>query len=115
MAAIVRNQPLVSNRGGKILHKCNLTMENFKEMVGSMSVAIDQIQRFAINTIRTLAMDAVQKANSGHPGTPMAITPLAYLLYTETMLHNLRQLQWPDRDRLVLSACHSSMVLYSLL
>ena len=60
-------------------------------------------------------MDAVQKANSGHPGTPMALAPLAYVLYTRTLRHNPRDPQWPDRDRFVLSCGHASMLLYSTL
>lgn len=68
-----------------------------------------------INTIRTLAMDAVQKANSGHPGTPMALAPLAYLLWTRHLRHNPQNPRWPNRDRFVLSAGHASMLLYSLL
>jgi transketolase len=74
--------------------------------------ALDQL---SINTIRTLSMDAVQKANSGHPGTPMALAPLAYLLYTRIMRHNPGDPEWPDRDRFVLSAGHASMLLYSML
>ena len=73
------------------------------------------IDQLSINTIRTLSMDAVQKANSGHPGTPMANAPLAYLLYTEIMRHNPRDPDWPDRDRFILSAGHASMLLYSSL
>ncbi len=73
------------------------------------------IEQLCINTIRTLSMDAVQKANSGHPGTPMACAPLAYLLYTEVMRHNPRDPHWPNRDRFVLSAGHASMLLYSSL
>ena len=61
------------------------------------------IDALAINTIRTLAMDAVQKANSGHPGTPMALAPLAYVLYTQVMRHNPANPHWPNRDRFVLS------------
>src|ERR687886_2560029 len=68
-----------------------------------------------VNTIRTLAMDAVQAANSGHPGTPMALAPLAYVLYTRVMRHAPRHPDWPNRDRFVLSAGHASMLLYSLL
>ncbi|MDQ6842147.1 MAG: transketolase, partial [Actinomycetota bacterium] len=60
-------------------------------------------------------MDAVQKANSGHPGTPMALAPVAYLLYARVMHHNPRDPQWPDRDRFVLSCGHASMLLYSTL
>jgi transketolase len=68
-----------------------------------------------IDTIRTLSMDAVQKANSGHPGTPMALAPVAYTLFTRTMRHNPHDEHWPDRDRFVLSAGHASMLLYSTL
>jgi transketolase len=68
-----------------------------------------------INTIRTLAMDAVQKANSGHPGTPMALAPLAYTIWTRHLRHNPRDTHWIDRDRFILSAGHASMLLYSLL
>jgi len=68
-----------------------------------------------VNTIRTLAMDAVQKANSGHPGTPMSLAPLAYVLYTRHLRHNPRHPEWPDRDRFVLSAGHASMLLYATL
>src|SRR3954468_12401120 len=74
-----------------------------------------QIDELSINTIRTLSMDAVQKANSGHPGAPMALAPLAYLLYTRVMKHNPEDADWFDRDRFVLSAGHASMLLYSIL
>src|SRR3954468_4237693 len=73
------------------------------------------IDRLSIDTIRTLSMDAVQKANSGHPGMPMAMAPAAYLLYTRFMRHNPKNPTWPDRDRFVLSAGHGSMLLYSVL
>ena len=72
-------------------------------------------ERLAIDTIRTLSMDAVQKANSGHPGTPMALAPVAYLLYTRVMRHSPEHPDWPARDRFVLSAGHASMLLYSIL
>ena len=68
-----------------------------------------------INTIRTLAMDAVQKAESGHPGTPMALAPLGYRLYTRHLRHNPADPRWPDRDRFVLSVGHASMLQYALL
>jgi transketolase len=74
--------------------------------------ALDEL---CINTIRTLSMDAVQKANSGHPGTPMALAPVAYLLYTRVMRHSPEHPDWPARDRFVLSAGHASMLLYSIL
>jgi transketolase len=69
----------------------------------------------SINTIRTLSMDAVQKAESGHPGTPMALAPLAYSLYTKHMKHDPSNPKWFDRDRFVLSAGHASMLQYSVL
>ena len=69
----------------------------------------------AINVIRGLAMDAVQKANSGHPGTPMALAPLAHVLWTRVMRYDATDPEWPDRDRFVLSAGHASMLLYAML
>jgi transketolase len=75
----------------------------------------NELDQLCINTIRTLSMDAVQAANSGHPGTPMALAPLAYLLWTRHLKHNPSDPDWVDRDRFVLSAGHASMLLYSLL
>jgi transketolase len=69
----------------------------------------------SIDTVRALAMDAVQRANSGHPGTPMALAPLAYIIYTKFLRHNPENPLWPDRDRFVLSAGHASMLQYALL
>jgi transketolase len=74
-----------------------------------------ELETLAINTIRTLSMDAVQKANSGHPGAPMGAAPMAFVLWTRFLRHAPRQPDWPDRDRFVLSAGHASMLLYSLL
>jgi transketolase len=74
-----------------------------------------QLDELCVNTIRTLAMDAVEKAKSGHPGAPMALAPLAYVLYTRVMRHSPEQPEWFDRDRFVLSAGHASMLLYSVL
>lgn len=74
--------------------------------------AIDQL---CINTIRTLSMDAIQKANSGHPGAPMGLAPAGYVLWTRIMNHNPKNPGWLDRDRFVLSGGHASMLLYSLL
>ena len=73
------------------------------------------LDELCINTVRALAMDAVQKAESGHPGAPMALAPLAYLLYTRHLKHNPADPEWPDRDRLVLSNGHASMLLYASL
>ncbi|MDP9368084.1 MAG: transketolase [Chloroflexota bacterium] len=81
-----------------------------------MAVAADQsLETLAINTIRTLAIDAVQAANSGHPGLPLGAAPMADVLWTEYLKHNPRDPHWPDRDRFVLSAGHGSMLLYALL
>ncbi len=76
------------------------------------AVALDQL---CINTIRTLAIDAVQKAKSGHPGLPLGAAPMAYVLWQSHLRHNPRDPLWPDRDRFVLSAGHGSMLLYCLL
>jgi transketolase len=78
-------------------------------------VANSDIEQLSIDTIRTLSMDAVQQANAGHPGTAMALAPLAYLLYTEVMHHNPANPQWPDRDRFILSAGHACILQYSTL
>jgi transketolase len=77
--------------------------------------AAKSLDQLCINTVRTLAMDAVQKADSGHPGTPMALAPLCYLLWTRHLRHNPANPAWPGRDRFVLSCGHASMLLYSLL
>ncbi|HEX4203797.1 MAG TPA: transketolase [Ktedonobacteraceae bacterium] len=73
------------------------------------------LEQLCINTIRTLAMDGVQKANSGHPGTAMALAPLTYLLWTRFMHYNPKNPAWLNRDRFVLSAGHASMLQYSML
>jgi transketolase len=78
----------------------------------SEQAALDQL---SINTIRTLAIDAVQKANSGHPGTPMDAAPTAYCLWQRFLRYDPEDPRWPNRDRFVLSAGHASMLLYSLL
>src|SRR3954468_18731900 len=82
-----------------------------------MAVATEKttLDELCVNTIRTLSMDAVQKANSGHPGTPMALAPLAYVLFTRVMRHSPTHPRWPDRDRFVLSCGHASMLLYASL
>jgi transketolase len=73
------------------------------------------VEQLSINTIRTLTVDAVQAAQSGHPGAPLALAPAAYVLYTRVMKHNPADPKWPDRDRFVLSAGHASMLLYACL
>jgi transketolase len=78
-------------------------------------VANSEIEQRSIDTIRTLAMDSVQQANAGHPGTAMALAPLAYLLYREVMRHSPASPHWPDRDRFVLSAGHACILQYATL
>ena len=79
----------------------------------SRSTTIDH--RLAVDTIRTLAIDGVQQANSGHPGAPMGAAPMAYVVWTRFLRHAPSRPDWPDRDRFVLSAGHASMLLYALL
>ena len=80
-----------------------------------MTLATETLDQLAIDTIRTLSIDGVQKANSGHPGAPMGAAPMAYTLWTRFLRHAPTRPDWPDRDRFVLSAGHASMLLYSLL
>jgi len=77
--------------------------------------AAEDLDRLCIDTVRTLSMDAVQKADSGHPGTPMALAPAAYVLWTRFLRYDPKDPSWPDRDRFVLSCGHASMLLYSVL
>ena len=76
------------------------------------TAALDQL---CVNTIRTLSIDAVQKANSGHPGAPMGLAPVAYVLWDRFLRHSPSNPRWPNRDRVLLSAGHASMLLYSML
>jgi transketolase len=78
-------------------------------------VTSKQLDTLSINTIRTLAMDAVQQANSGHPGAPMALAPVAYSLWQQFLRYDPEDPVWPNRDRFILSAGHASMLLYALL
>ncbi|MBT3311695.1 MAG: transketolase [Desulfobacterales bacterium] len=80
-----------------------------------MSETRSKIDEQCINTIRTLSIDAIQKANSGHPGAPMGLAPAAYVLWTQYLKHNPKNPDWFNRDRFVLSGGHASMLLYSLL
>ena len=80
-----------------------------------MPIHSKQLDELAINTIRFLSVDAVQKANAGHPGMPMACAPIVYVLYSKYMKHNPASPKWLNRDRFILSAGHGSMLLYSIL
>src|SRR5579864_6299849 len=81
----------------------------------SLHNAVTPMEMLCINTIRTLSMDAVQAANSGHPGTPMAMAPVAYCLWQQFLRFDPQDPVWPNRDRFVLSIGHASALIYSLL
>ena len=74
-----------------------------------------ELDQLCINTIRALSIDAVQRAESGHPGLPLGAAPMAYVIWTRFMCHNPKNPKWQGRDRFLLSAGHGSMLLYSLL
>src|ERR687893_1142271 len=74
-----------------------------------------ELDQLCVNTIRALSLDAVQRAESGHPGLPLGAAPMAYVLWTRFMRHNPRNPKWFNRDRFLLSAGHGSMLIYSLL
>lgn len=80
-----------------------------------MTTTIKSIQQAGINTVRTLSIDAVQKANSGHPGTPMGLAPIGHVLWTESMNYNPQNPEWANRDRFILSAGHACMLQYNFL
>ena len=81
----------------------------------SLSPVAQDLDQLCVNAIRTLSMDAVQAANSGHPGTPMAMAPVAYCLWQQFLRFDPQDPVWPNRDRFVLSIGHASTLLYSLL
>jgi transketolase len=88
---------------------------NAEPAAGLAGTRVETLDRLCVDTIRVLSMDAVQQARSGHPGLPMAMAPVAYLLYTRFLRFDPAAPDWPDRDRFVLSAGHGSMLLYSVL
>ena len=96
---------------------CQRQQKNIDQRGSALTATGDRLSldELCIDTIRTLSMDAVQKANQGHPGAPMGLAPVAYTLYTRLMRHNPANPLWIDRDRFVLSAGHASMLLYSTL
>src|SRR5471032_1461373 len=85
---------------------------NVQQLETTKTSALDQL---CVNTIRTLAIDGVQKANSGHPGAPMGLAPVAYCLWQEFLRYDPVDPIWPNRDRFVLSNGHASMLLYAML
>jgi transketolase len=92
-----------------------MTFQEANRGVNASSLDPTQVDDLCINTVRFLSVDAVEKANSGHPGLPMGAAPMAYVLWTRFLRHNPANPHWLDRDRFVLSAGHGSMLLYSLL
>src|SRR5215813_14942574 len=94
-----------------------MPLEERSRMVASEQVLAtgQQLDTLSINTIRTLAIDAVQQANSGHPGAPMGLAPVAYCLWQQFLRYDPENPLWPNRDRFVLSAGHASMLLYAIL
>src|SRR6187399_1630123 len=93
----------------------SLITDTTRHHAGVDTEALDTLDQLAVNTIRTLAMDAVQQAKSGHPGTPMALAPVVYCLWQRVLRFDPDHPIWPNRDRFVLSVGHASMLLYSLL
>src|SRR5678816_630287 len=76
---------------------------------------MESVEQLGINTVRVLSADAVQKANSGHPGTPMGLAPMGHVLWTRFMNYNPQDAEWPNRDRFILSCGHACMLQYSYL
>ena len=108
----------VDERGGEIFaQRISRRRRGRLDGLGNAVAQLDtgDIDRVCINTIRTLSMDAIQQANSGHPGTPMALAPLAHVLYSRVMKFNPADPTWADRDRFVLSNGHASILQYSML
>ncbi len=93
---------------------CHVAFESEETPMSSAKLE-QNLDDLCVNTIRTLAMDAVQQANSGHPGTAMSMAPVAYVLFDRFLRHNPANPAWPGRDRFVLSAGHASMLIYSML
>src|SRR5579863_1078089 len=101
---------------GSFAHVANIDSPlDWARFRGVMSTTVQPIDNLCINTIRTLSIDAVQKANSGHPGLPLGAAPMAYVLWQRHLKHDPGDWHWPDRDRFVLSGGHGCALHYSLL
>ena len=113
----VNKAPFVAAQafGSNLCRALPSTLDSHPRETGFMTHAATAVDTQCINTIRTLAMDAVQKANSGHPGTPMGLAPVGYTLWSRFLRYHPQHPDWPNRDRFVLSVGHASMLLYSLL
>ena len=115
--SVIKPSPFVAARpmGSNLYRPLPSTVDRHSRGTGFMTHAATAVDTQCINTIRTLAMDAVQEANSGHPGTPMGLAPVGYALWSRFLRYHPQQPDWPNRDRFVLSVGHASMLLYSLL
>ncbi len=111
----VSSHPIPAQKPNDFLGVTQSGVPNRREVESTMSVSSPAIEKLAIDTIRTLSMDAVQAAKSGHPGTPMALAPVAFQIWTDALRYDPTQPLWPNRDRFVLSCGHASMLLYSML
>lgn len=113
----VKNAPFIAAKamGSNLSPALPSTVDRHPRENGFMNHVATAADTQCINTLRTLAMDAVQKANSGHPGTPMALAPVGYTLWSRFLRYHPEHPDWPNRDRFVLSVGHASMLLYSLL
>lgn len=113
----VKNAPFVAAKamGSNLSPALPSTVDRHPRENGFMNHVATAADTQCINTLRTLAMDAVQKANSGHPGTPMGLAPVGYTLWSRFLRYHPEHPDWPNRDRFVLSVGHASMLLYSLL
>lgn len=107
--------PIKSDKLKFVVHVITRTCEMSTPVQQENTTPTPELDQLCINTIRTLSLDAVQKAESGHPGLPLGAAPMAYVLWDRFMRHNPRNPKWENRDRFLLSAGHGSMLLYSLL
>src|SRR5262249_5064758 len=103
------------NNYSKPIHRIEVTNRMSPTVPENNNTINTELDQLCINTIRTLSIDAVQQAQSGHPGLPLGAAPMAYVLWTRFLHHNPRNPKWENRDRFLLSAGHGSMLLYSLL
>src|SRR5699024_4954205 len=109
------NMTVIDPEGNDVTPDKVKNVQKNKHKHGKGDFMTNNITQQSINTIRTLSIDAIEKAQSGHPGLPMGAAPMGYTLFTDIMQHNPKNANWFNRDRFILSAGHGSMLLYSLL
>src|SRR4051812_37611911 len=114
-ARSARSAPAASCTDSPPPYSCSRSRSLGRVAEVSATVTDTDLEQRAINVIRGLCMDGPQAANAGHPGTGMALAPLAYVLWTRIMKYDASDIHWPDRDRFILSAGHASILLYSML